>query len=80
MDEFWNDLSVCVESLNKKNNVVVLGDLNARVGNEVMEGICGKYGVAGRNESGELFLNMCSEHELVVGNTFFKKRLINNCT
>ena len=80
VENFWNCLSVCVESLKKKNNVVVLGDLNARVGSEVMEGICGKYGVAGRNESGDLFLNICREHELVVGNTFFKKRLINKYT
>ena len=80
VEEFWNDLSECVESLKRKNNVVVLGDLNARVGDEVMEGICGKYGVVGRNESGEVLLNMCSEHELAVGNTFFKKRLINKYT
>ena len=80
VEEFWNDLSECVESLKMRNNVVLLGDLNARVGDEVIEGICGKHGVAGRNESGELLLNVCSEHELVVGNTFFKKRLINKYT
>ena len=42
------------------------GDLNARVGNEVIEGIVGRHGVPGRNESGERLLEMCAEQELVV--------------
>ena len=46
----------------------VLGDLNARVGNEVIEGIVGRHGVPGRNESGERLLQ-----ELVVGHSWFKK-------
>ena len=29
--------------------MVLLGDLNARVGNEVIEGILGHHGVPGRN-------------------------------
>ena len=33
--------------------MVVLGDLNARVGNELIEGIVGQHGVPGKNESGE---------------------------
>ena len=53
--------------------MVVLGDLNARVGNEVIEGIVGRHEVPGRNESGERLLEMCAQQELVVGNSWFKK-------
>ena len=53
--------------------MVVLGDLNGRVGNEVIEGIVGRHGVPGINESGERLLEMCAEQELVVGNSWFKK-------
>ena len=35
--------------------MVVLGDLNARVVNEVIEGIVGQHGVPGRNESDEQY-------------------------
>ena len=42
-------------------SVVVLGDLNARVGNEVIEGVVRRHGVPGRNESGERLLEMCAE-------------------
>ena len=43
--------------------MVVLGDLNARVGNEVIEEIVRRHGVPGRNESGERLLEMCAEQE-----------------
>ena len=77
---FWNELTECVDSLGKSSCVVVLGDLNARVGDEEIEGVVGKFGVPERNGSGESLLNMCVENDLVVGNSFFKKRMINKYT
>ena len=61
-DEFWNDLTRCVDGLSTRN-YVVLGDLNARVGDGEVEGVVGKYGVPGENESGERLLDMCVEQE-----------------
>ena len=53
--------------------VIVLGDMNAGVGNEEVLGVTGKYGVPGRNVSGKWLLEFCSELELVIGNTCFNK-------
>ena len=47
----------------------MLGDLNARVANEVIEGIVGQHGVPPRNESEDRLLEMSVEQELVVGNS-----------
>ena len=58
----------------------MLGDLNARVGNEEILGVMGKYGGPGRNVSGERLLEMCSELELGIGNTYFEKKGINKFT
>ena len=79
-DEFWNELTRCVNGLSSRNFVVVLGGLNARVGDEELEGVVGKYGVSGENESGERLLDMCVEQELAIGNSFFKKKRINKYT
>ena len=79
-DEFWNELTRCVDGLSTRNYVVVLGDLNARVGDGELEGVVGKYGVPGENESGERLLDMCVEQELAIGNSFFKKKGINKYT
>ena len=58
----------------------MLGDLNARVGNEEVHGVMGKYGLPGRNVSGYRLLEMCYEMELVVGNMLFRKKRINKFT
>ena len=79
-DEFWNYLTRCVDGLSTRNYVVVLGGLNTRVGDGEVEGVVGKYGVPGENESGERLLDMCVEQELVIGNSFFKKKGINKYT
>ena len=50
----------------------MLGDLNARVGDGELEGVVGKYGVSGENESGERLL--------AIENSFFKKKGINKYT
>ena len=71
-DEFWNELTRCVDGLSTRNYAVVLGDLNARVGDEELEGV-GKYGVSRENESGERLLDMCVEQELAIGNSFFQE-------
>ena len=42
-----------MDGLSTRNYVVVLGDLNARVGDGEVEDVVGKYGVPGENESGE---------------------------
>ena len=47
---------------------------------EVEEGVVGKYGVPGENEWGERLLDVCVEQELVIGNSFIKKKGINKYT
>ena len=63
-----------MDGLSTRNYVVVLGDLNARVGNGEVEGVVGKYGVPGENENGERLLDMCVEQELVIGNNFSRRK------
>ena len=63
-----------MDGLSTRNYVVVLSDFIARVGAGEVEGVVGKCGVPGENESGERLLNMCVEQELVIDNSFFKKK------
>ena len=77
IEEFWNELSECVGSFGMNESVVVLGDLNARVGNEAIDGIVGRHGVPRRNKSGERLLEMRAERELAVGNIGSRKMCIN---
>ena len=49
----WSD------RLSTRNYVVVLVDLNARVGDGEVEGVVGKYGVSGENEWRETVRYAC---------------------
>ncbi len=79
-EEFWVDLNECVESFSVNVNIILLGDLNAIVGDEHVVGTTGKYGVPDRNWNGEKLLEMCMERELTIMNTMFKKKRIHKCT
>ena len=63
-----------------RNYVITLGDLNARVGDGEVEGVVDKFWVPGENKSSERLSDMCVEQELVIGNSFFKKKWIDNYT
>ena len=80
VDQFWEELRDCVNSFDDNINVMVLGDLNARVGNTVIAGVVGRYGVPEVNHSGENLIDICLEQELVIGNTLFKKKKKNKYT
>ncbi|KAK7880563.1 hypothetical protein WMY93_032800 [Mugilogobius chulae] len=57
-----------------------MGDLNARVGDERIEVVVGVHGVPGKNDSGERLIGMCTEREMVIGNTWFRKKEITQVT
>jgi hypothetical protein len=53
--------------------VLMMGDFNARVGsaNDNFEHIMGKHGVGAMNENGNLFVELCGNHSLKIGETLF---------
>jgi len=62
-----------VRNFRERERVIVMGDLNARVGDTARVGVSGVHGIPGVNENGEYLLEMCEERGLVIGNTLFKK-------
>ena len=57
-------------------------DFNTKVGdkNEVYERIMGKHGMGTKNINGEPFLELCLEHDLVIGGTIFPNKDIHKIT
>ena len=76
IDKFQSELNQGDGNFGRNESVVVLGDLNARFGNYVIEGVVCHHGVSGRNESAKQLLEMCEEQELVVGNSWLRKRYV----
>lgn len=55
----WRDVSECVQSFGPNVKAALLGDVNARVGNEIVEGVVGRPGVPARNTNGEGMTGLC---------------------
>ena len=75
-NNFLESLRECVNDFRADENVVLLGDLNARVGDVDMDCLIGMFVVPGVNDCGERLIEMCSELGLLIGNACFKKRKI----
>jgi len=62
-----------MENVKKNDNLIILGDWNAVVG-EVQEGdAVGTYGLGVRNNRGKRLTDFCKEKELIITNTFFQQ-------
>ena len=80
IDAFWVGLDRVISGLGRGEAVIVLGDLNAKVGKVVVERVTERHGVGERDENGDRLVDLCSENGLVVGNTLFEHRDIHKYT
>ena len=79
-EQVWENLNVFLAGFNENERVTVLGDLNAKVGEREREEVVGKFGVPRVSENRECLVELCEERSLIVGNTWFEKKLINKYT
>ncbi|XP_049766252.1 craniofacial development protein 2-like [Schistocerca cancellata] len=78
IDQFYGDLQELLLSTPKKDIVFIVGDWNAKVENQAVEGITGKYCLGTTDEAGQRLLEFCQEKSLIITNTLFqlpKRRL-----
>ena len=66
----------------KNDQLVVMGDLNARVGRdgEAWGGVIGRHGEETKTRSGQRLLSVCAANELMILNTFFQHKDIHKYT
>ena len=75
-ERFWTRFNECIGGFESNVRVIALGDVNAKVGDREREGIVGKFGVPGTNENGVCLLELCNVRGLIVGKSWFEKKLI----
>ncbi|KAJ7411780.1 craniofacial development protein 2-like [Pitangus sulphuratus] len=75
-DKFYTDLRRRIQRVPADDKIVILGDLNARVGknSEAWKGVLGKHDVGNCNDNGRLLLEFCAEQQLTITNTIFHQK------
>ena len=68
-DKFYDDLDSVISAAPRTDKLILLGDFNARVGTE---GVNGSEGVEKYNSNGLLLLRKCAEHKLLITNKVFR--------
>ena len=73
---FWDDLEDMIRGVPINEKLFIGGDLNGHVGTtrEGFEKVHGGFGYGNRNQEGEEILNFAIAYDLMLANTFFRKR------
>ena len=51
----------------------IIWDWNAKVGNQEISGLTGKFGLGVQNEAGQGLTEICKENILIIANTLFQQ-------
>ena len=73
VERFYKDLQDFLELTPKKDVFFIIGDRNAKVGNQETPGVTGKFSLGVKNEAGQRLIEFCQENALVVANTLFQQ-------
>ena len=74
VEQFYEDLQDLQELTPKKDVCFIIGDWNAKVGNQETPGVTGKFGLGVQNEAGQRLIELCQENALVIANTLFQQK------
>ena len=80
--EFYSLLQSVIASVPHKDMLIVLGDLNARIGQSSphWKSIVGPFTTDDTNENGSLLLDFCASNNLFIANTWFQHKPIHLTT
>ena len=69
----YEELQDLLELTPKKDVLFIIGAWKAKVGNQELPGVTGKFGLGVQNESGQRLTGFCQENALVIANTLFQQ-------
>ena len=71
VERSYEDLQDLLELTPPKDVLFIIGDWNAKVGNQETPGVTGKFGLGMQNEAEQRLIEFCQENALVIANTLW---------
>ena len=78
IDEFYDNIPHELQNVKSDEITIVMGDLNAKIGEGSRGDVVGRFGLGEGNERGNRLIQFCIQNNLSIMNTFFehpKRRL-----
>ena len=73
MANFYDDVEVALKKCKHNEIPIIMGDFNAKVGNNTPEKTIGNNGLRTKNDRGITLMEWCHKQNLCITNTWFKK-------
>ena len=73
IEKFYQEIQNGIKYTKSDEVICIMGDLNAKVGDETYQNIVGMHGLGRRNEMGERLIQCCKENKLIIANTWFQQ-------
>ncbi|GFS13724.1 craniofacial development protein 2-like [Elysia marginata] len=73
IEKFYEELETAKKQCKPQNPLIIMGDFNAKVGQEQVEDIVGNHGLGIKNERGEKLIEWCQTNNIIIGNTWFQQ-------
>lgn len=72
IERIYEELNNLIDQTKSEDNVIIIGDMNATVGEGRDESIVGEFGLGNRNERGTRLIEFCARNNMIISNTHFK--------
>ena len=72
IEAYYEELQNALKVVKSDEVLIVMGDMNAKVGKGKDDYIVGQHGLGSRNERGDRLVQFCVQRDLCIMNTFFK--------
>ena len=73
VQQFYEELQDLLKLTPKRDVLFIIRHWNAKVGNQEIPGITGKFGLGVQNEAGQRLTEFCQENTIVIENTLFQQ-------
>ena len=73
-EEFYRELQQSVGKIHKKENIILEGDFNGRIGNQPIPECIGPYGEQATNHNGAALRDFCAFKKLKITNLFYRHK------